>query len=413
MSPENMQKILDRLDAIEKQNQELLQEVESLREQLKQQNAPQQQAATEQTIDERRIRELAQTKVEASAKFPVELTGMALFNVSGVRESRNALFQNFYSDYSLGIPGANATFNQSIVGLRFNGPQLPGGGHASGFLSMDFYADADEYQTFRLRRAGVTFDWRARSISFLKDKPLIAPLEPLSYARIGVPPLAGAGNLWLWLPQVRYDERFKLPSGLDATVSAAVLETDENYGATATVSENRPALQSRFEVKKALGERTAWSAGIAAHFSESHLLGGSVASRVVSADGRFAPVRWLEVSGTILTGQNFANLGGIGPGAQRIGTVLVPVHGSAGWAQLSFPVTSRLTFDIYSGRQVNRGRDLTAYQIARTFDIAGNILYRLAPNIVLGVEAARDNAEYLKGTEVIGNRIDATVAYLF
>ena len=321
-SPEALQKILDRLDAIEKQNRDLLEEVQSLRQQLKEQNANAQTAPQpeREAINEQRVRELAQTKVEASARYPVSLTGMVLFDAFSVTGTKNSLFQAAYPDYSAGPPGGGATFNQSIIGLRFTGPQLPYGGRANGFLSMDFYAGSNEYQTFRLRRAGISFDWSRRSITVSKDKPLIAPYEPLSYARVGVPALVGAGNLWLWLPQIRYDERLSFGSGYQGTFSAAVLETDEGYGYSgATPVNNRPALESRFELKRTSEARTLWSAGFGGHYSESHVSGRSVPSRVISADLRFAPMRWFEMSGTVLTGENFANLGGIGPGVQQIG----------------------------------------------------------------------------------------------
>src|SRR4051812_13659183 len=86
-----LQKVIDRLDALERQNRELTEEVHSLREELRSgQSAPDSgsnAAASEQpplnervAVNEQRVAELAQTKVEASQKLPLSLTGMLLFN---------------------------------------------------------------------------------------------------------------------------------------------------------------------------------------------------------------------------------------------------------------------------------------------------------------------------------------------
>ena len=54
-----------------------------------------------------------------------------------------------------------------------------------------------------------------------QDKPLIAPRDPFSLAQVGVSPFTDAGNLWLWSPQARVEERFKFgdDSGLRAQLS--------------------------------------------------------------------------------------------------------------------------------------------------------------------------------------------------
>jgi hypothetical protein len=81
--------------------------------------------------------------------------------------------------------------------------------------------------------------------------------------------------------------------------------------------------------------------------------------------------------------------------------------------QLALPLTKRLTFDFYAGRQYNDPQELTSYEVWRTLTYAGNILYRLAPNVVLGFEASEARIQYLNRTAITTNRYDATLAYLF
>jgi hypothetical protein len=134
---------------------------------------------------------------------------------------------------------------------------------------------------------------------------------------------------------------------------------------------------------------------------------------LISFDLEYKPSKWVELTGTMLHGQNFANLGGIPTGITIAGAAVRPVRGAAGWLQLAFPVTNRLTFDLYAGRQLNRAVDLSAYEVETTLAYAGNALYRIAPNVIVGFEAAQDRIKYLNGSLYKTNRYDLTAAYLF
>src|SRR5262249_2775834 len=124
--------ILERLDRLERENRALTEEVRALRAKLdgtasvSSQTVPDAvpanpaampSARLEEKVDiqGQRIEEQAQTKVEASQKFPIRLTGMAVFN----------LFQNSKqsggNDYPVvaaatGPRRAGATMRQSILG---------------------------------------------------------------------------------------------------------------------------------------------------------------------------------------------------------------------------------------------------------------------------------------------------------
>jgi hypothetical protein len=417
---DTLARILERLDALEKQNQELLIEVQGLREELK--SRPEtsvQQQNLEDRVDvaEQRIKEQAETKVESKQKFPLTLTGTLLFDAylnsgPGAYEESN--------DYGTGSTLGGATLRQSILGLDFRGPRLPGDGQVHGFLSMDFYAQTTNADVFRIRRGTLSFDWKRRSITFGQDKSLIAPLEPNSFARVGIPPLSGAGNLWLWRPQIRYEERLPLTTKTQAAFQAGVLQTAETYSlpsapANLPIQPSRPALQARFELRHQWSDQSRWTAGIGFDKSSTHVSGQSVNSHVVSADLLFKPFSMLELSGTIFQGENFSNIGGGPPGISvtNLGTV-IPIRGTGGWIQVALPLTSRLTVDLYSGRLLNNSHDLNSvYDVTRTLTYAGNILYQISPNVVLGFEGSQERVGYLRVGPLIANRYDATVAYLF
>ncbi|MDQ2777509.1 MAG: DUF2681 domain-containing protein [Acidobacteriota bacterium] len=421
-STDATQKMLDRLDTLEKQNAQLLDEIRQLRQEVKERQVQQSEAndriEDRVAVTETRIDEHTQTKLSSSQRFPISLTGMFLFDASLSYGPRNPIFESTYQDETLGPRGGDATLRQSIIGFEFHGPKLPGDGQVHGSLAMDFYANNGNADLFRIRRGVVSFDWKRRSIAFGQEKPLISPLQPTSFARVGVPPLAGAGNLWLWLPQVRYEERMPFSAATQASLSGALIETDEEYsGATlppqASLQSYRPGFEARGEIKHTWSYDSRFVLGFGGHVSSTHLNGGSVPSRLVSMDLDYKPLRWIGFSGTIVHGENFSNLGGIPPGVTINGVSVTPVHGTAGWVQVALPVTSQLTFDAYAGRQLNRATDLSAFQIVRSLTYAANALYKIAPNVVLGIEAAQDRIDYLNHTAFKTNRYDLTAAYLF
>src|SRR4029453_5036426 len=75
--------ILERLDRLERQNRELTDEIRALRAELataKPEPGEQAELADRLAVQERRVEEHAQTKVESSQKLPIRMKGMILFN---------------------------------------------------------------------------------------------------------------------------------------------------------------------------------------------------------------------------------------------------------------------------------------------------------------------------------------------
>ena len=127
----DVQAVLDRLDKLEDENHRLEDEIRDLRTQLlAAKTTP--ESAERQTerldVQETRTADLDQTKVTASQRYPVSLTGMLLFNAF-----RNGNYSGT-SEYPTSASSARAaasdgaTLRQTIIGLNFKGPDLPWGG---------------------------------------------------------------------------------------------------------------------------------------------------------------------------------------------------------------------------------------------------------------------------------------------
>jgi hypothetical protein len=122
----------------------------------------------------------------------------------------------------------------------------------------------------------------------------------------------------------------------------------------------------------------------------------------------------MEFSGDFFHGRNFSNLGAL-PQAFTLlpSDRVIPVHGDGGWVQLSSSITSRLTLNLFGGEQQNRARDLMPGDIQRNLSYAANVMYRLGPNVLVGVEALQLRTRLAPSADQLRNHYDLSFAYLF
>jgi hypothetical protein len=158
----DLARVLERLDRLERENRQLAAEVASLRARVDGTPAPVASAEpravdvpVEQRVEiqERRVEELAQTKIETAQKFPLRLTGMALFNAF-LNSKQGGGSQYPATAQATGPRSSGATVRQTVLGLEFRGPQAIGGGAVHGSVFMDFFAGANN-QALRIRTASI------------------------------------------------------------------------------------------------------------------------------------------------------------------------------------------------------------------------------------------------------------------
>src|SRR5664280_2836064 len=350
----DLAKIVERLDRLEQENRALSEQVRALQAQL---GTP---APVPPTVEDRldiqqqRIEEQAQTKVEASQKFAIRLAGMALFNAFlNSKQSGGADYPVTAAPTGAGHSGA--TVRQTIVGLEFGGPRALWGGKVNGSVYMDFFAGGTN-STMRMRTASLEIAWKDRSVAAGLEKPIFNPREPSSLGQVGISPLTGAGNLWLWLPQVRFEQEFHLDASTGLLLQVGAVQTREigPYAGTATPEAARPAAEGRvnFHHKLDDGRRMEIAAGF--HASTTHAGGQSIPSNLFAMDWFFNPWKAVEFSGVFYSGQNVAHLGsGTRQGFavyQDYGkTYGYAVESKGGWGQLTLHVLPRLDFHLFTG----------------------------------------------------------------
>ncbi|MEQ1885520.1 MAG: hypothetical protein ABL967_10700 [Bryobacteraceae bacterium] len=449
-SSEEVKQILERLERLERENQNLAAEVRALRTELSAKNGSESQPAAapevagapvgvtpaqpddatpegpplaeQVAVNTRQIADLSQTKVESSQKLPVTLSGIVLFNAF-INGRANAGEQYpMIASTKTSIENGGASPSQTIIGLTYQGHQIWGGARLNASAFFDLWGgnpNSSLDHTIRLRVATISADWKNQSLMVGQDKPIIAPRDPTSLAQVAFSPLTSAGNLWLWQPQIRFEQRFhfgetaglKAQAGLYQT-SEPIASAGEEYGGSLAVS--RPALEGRFEFWKEFAGGARFEIAPGFHTSNTHVDGLSVPSRLFSIDWLLRPVRKLEVTGTFFGGKNTAGIGGLRQGFTFLGEDhVVAVRAAGGWLQVSYQATSRLSFQAHSGQESNRAADLLIGGITRNLAYAGNVQYKIASNVVLAFEASQVRTKRVSTPERLNNHYDFALAYLF
>jgi len=420
-------RILERLDKLEQQNRALTGEVQDLKNQLAAVSvtdvaghgpAPLEERVA---IQESRIEEQAQTKVEASEKFPITLTGMALFN--SYLNSRQGGGGEYPTAAALtsSPEAAGATLRQTVIGLEYHGPQTFLGGAVHGSLYMDFFTGGVNFNsTFRLRTGAIDLDWKTRKVMAGIDKPIFNPREPSSLAQVGVSPLTGAGNLWLWLPQARVEQDLAFNASTGVRAVTGVVETHEtspynNPSTPIAVASARPGIEGRYEFYHKFDDDRRIEIATGFHESVTHAGGFSIPSEVLSFDWLLKPYKPLELSGAFFTGQNVSNLGtgSINEGYAVYHHSALAIASRGGWSQFTVHTTRRLDFHLFSGLQYYESAALGGGDASRNIEYGANLFYRIAPNMIIGPEISQFRTLYLVNGIRLTNHYDLALAYLF
>lgn len=429
--PGSVSAILERLDRLEKQNLELRDEIRKLRQELALANKAEVTTAAavpappsvEERLDiqETRTADLAQSKLDTSQRMPVELTGMLVFNAFSNGQFGGTLQNPVSAALTRGQANVGGTFRQTVLGLRFHGPALPGGGKAEGSFYMDFWGGTatPNGNLFRIRLATVDLIWKNTTITAGQDKPIVAPREPSTLAQIGLAPLTGAGNLWDWQPQVRIQQRFKFSESTGVRAETGVFQTLEvtpasaPAAAVATLEKARPGWEGRVNFYQGNDDR-GFQIAPGFHFSTSHVLGGSAPSKLFTLDWSAKPIRQFEFTGALFQGQNAAALGGLRQGFTVLaGNRVIPVHTTGMWGQFTYFATPKLSFHVYGGTEMNRAVDLLSGSVRQNVIYAGNVIYKLAPNVLAAIEASQNRTLYINNGLRLNNHYDLALAYLF
>jgi hypothetical protein len=367
---------------------------------------------------------LAPLAAQEPPKPTLEFTGLALanayFNTAPVNNVDVPQFALVTPTEASALGGS---VRQSRLGLLFTDPDVVAGTF-SGELDADFFGDNQTsggraFATLRLRRAVGTIAWPHLQLLFGQESPLVSERNPRSLASIGIPEFAAAGNLWLWLPQLRVTAEGG--STLRLAVQAAALAPSVGppaadtglTGPDSAERSGRPFFEGRLRLgwgptddpsELAIGGHLGWLAQ-----------GDSVvASRAVTADTRVKVGRF-ELIGEAFSGQALAVLGGGGIG-QNVGPRGDPVRTQGGWAQVNWKLRPDLLLGAGCGADHPNEADLTTAAGAvggrvKNVACAGHVDVRPG-SLVFGLEVRRLATTYAMG-ESTATQVNLATGFQF
>ena len=321
----------------------------------------------------------AEASVQSASRARVELFGRVLANgfVNTDSVNNNDVPQFAAPSGGREQGGMGGAIRQTSFGVRVDVPSVMGA-RFNGELHADFFGGQQvsvggrHFPLMRVRTARGVLTWPRGELMFGQEVPLIAGVNPVSVASFGTSEFASAGNLWLWLPQLRGSWTVWAPVGLAIQGALLAPTTGDPVGSfdtglDAAERSNRPYLQGRVRMQWGADDaRGEIGAGI--HRGWVKRANGSlVSSRAVAVDAVVPLNRFLEVRGELYRGQALRGLGGGGIG-QNLTTTGNAVRDGGAWGQVV--VRPSTLVDLGGGCGVGDPKDVANLPARRLRNVA-------------------------------------------
>jgi hypothetical protein len=353
---------------------------------------------------EQKVSDATENGVHTRSGTRMELTGRVMLQAFGnsgrVNNVDNPQFAR--ADASGPERGGGMSMRQTLLAFRVSSPDVAGAQFA-GDLTTDFYggqmpsSGGRTFPLIRLRTAKAMLRWSYSELMVGQEVPLIAQVNPVSVAASGSPLFAGAGNLWLWLPQARLTFGGFRPN--TAAIQLAVLAPTSGDPAKsfdtdldAAERSGRPFLEARLRYRWEMSEQPG-EIGCGAHLG--WVRGDSARSEAVACD-LVAPWSIFELRAEAFNGNALKGLGGGGIG-QSLTALGDPITGIGGWAQLNVHPASTWGFGAGCGADDPDDFDLGPAARLRNVSCAAHFITHPAGPLLLSVEGRRIVTTYASG----------------
>lgn len=401
----------------------------------------------EQAAMQAEIKQHDQTKVETASKYPIRITGLALFNAfsnAGVVDNVElpTLALPRFPGASHGSSGA--TLRQTLLTLQGSGPDLAGA-RSSAEITADFFGGTSSniygYNSIaglmRMRQVRATLDWQKTTVEASFSGPFISPLSPTSYATVAQPALSGSGNLWTWSPQFRVEQRVPLANHAIAFEGGFIYPQSPGYTAiqldSPAEASRHPGYEGRISYRANNDPNTnqrSLAFGVGAYSGNQFYSSSThIHSWAVTGDWK-VPLKWFEISGEVYRGRA---LGGLGGGAYKDTlTGKDPISGrtftrgvdaAGGWSQLKLRLGSTFEANAMFGMDnafssnfdgVILSPSANLLQLyARNSTVGGNLIFSPKTYLIFSPEYRHIQSWRYTGPSNIANIYTLTAGYRF
>lgn len=397
-----------------------------------------------QDLDDSKLADQDQTKVESGSKYRLRLSGVVLLNMF---ENRGVVDNADFPQIAIEAGPLDSAGNfggslrQSQIGLQVFGPQIAGA-RTSADIRFDFAGgfpnepNGSVLGLARLRTGTIRLDWSNTSVIAGQDFLFFSPLAPTSLAQFSIPALSYAGNLWAWAPQVRVEHRVHFSDSSSLLLAGGILDslsgdlpysTSERYPTWGEES-GEPAYAARVALtERLLGQNV--TLGTGGFYGVQYWgLGRHVDGWAGTADLSLPLGKYFGLTAQFYRGRAVGGLGGgIGQDVVINGSLVDPVQilgldSIGGWTQLKFKpvpkfeINGAIGVDNPFASELNRFPATESYygvSLAKNVSPFVNFIYQLRSDVMFSVEY-----RYLK-TFVIGddaysaNHVDVALGYIF
>jgi hypothetical protein len=386
-------------------------------------------------INSAQIKEQAQTKVETESRFRLRLFGILLANTYLNSDDSSLRDEPLYAQPA--DPGRRknnlgATLRQTKIGLSMTGPRI-GSARLSAELETDFWGgtqgttEGDVLGSFRIRTATAQLDWDRTSIEVGQRGPIISPRQPNSIAAVWIAPLASAGNLWQWRPQIAVEHRPLVGEKSELILQGSFLPSfGDRFGGR--LLEGPPSYESRIAWRRQSDTDRHYELGFGGHFGKREFgFGRNVDGYVVSSDWLIPLGSRFEVSGEAYHGRSVTLGEESGSRIDRHFAVSGPiedplttirgVRSSGGWIQLSTQARRDLEFNFAYGQEDPSDSDIRSgifTDRTRFKNQVGsaNFIYHMRSNFLMSFEYRRMWTDY-STSRFKSNHYNLGFGYLF
>jgi hypothetical protein len=348
--------------------------------------------------------------LKTRSRVSLEFSGRALMNAFTNSRRVNNVDVPLYarSDSGTGPQGGAAmSIRQTRLALAFGVSEVAGGDF-TGDIDVDFFGGqfpsggGRTFPVVRLRTARATLDWGGGALMIGQDQPLISTLDPISLAQVGVPGFTYAGNLWLWLPQIRGTVRTTGPIRFGAQAAILAPTSGDPNGTFETqfdAAERTGVPYLQGQLRMDWGEDDA-AGELAVGYHMGKIDDAADVRRETNAMAVTARVpigARLEIRAEAFDGQALKGLGGGGIG-QGIGVGGVPIRTVGGWGQLNFKASPRLLIGAGAGMDDPEDADVNAGGRTKNTMTEAHVHWRPAGPLVFGVEWRQIETAWTGGT---------------
>ncbi len=339
----------------------------------------------------------SESAVRTRSRVGFEFNGRVLMNVfANSKETNNADVPMYRKQVPAGSPkgGFGMAIRQTTLGGAFTVQEVLGGTF-TGDIDVDFFGGqvpspgGRTFPLMRIRTARAIIAWEHSELLVGQEQPLVAGLNPLSLAAVGIPNLSYSGNLWLWLPQIRYSYRAgtKIRVASQFAILAPTSAEPAGFFATGFDAAERtktPFLEYRASVAWGDDEHPA-EIGFGLHHGQvNNRLNAASPSDAVTLDFLVPLGARFEIRGEAFSGRALAGLGGGGIGQNFGIDSLSTLESVGGWVQFNYKRSPKLLIGAgYGFDDPNDDRTPTFLHNATT---EAHLHWRPSGPLVVGLE---------------------------